>query len=158
MVLISIGDVQSGGAIAAGADVTYFFNPYLGVGMKFNVTSCDVNFNDYFSGNDKMIFFAPALYSRFGKGRLSLGLNAGLGLLNWKWELSDKSVNVSDLSLENESTTGICGVLSVGVSYMVSQRLGFGFNVQSLIGSIKTDNYKRTPAPIGLFFEGNYRF
>jgi len=40
---ISIGEKISGGAFVAGADVVYFFNSYLGGGLKLNVASCDLN-------------------------------------------------------------------------------------------------------------------
>ena len=151
---ISVGDVESGGAFVFGGDFGYFYNPYFGAGIKFFVTSCDINFSDYFWGSDRLSFGGPALYGRFGKKKLSYGVSASFGYLTWL--LSNASIN--NVKLDDVSATNFGGFVSAGVNYMVTQEIGLGFNIQSMFGSIKTDNYERTSAPAGFVLEVNYRF
>ena len=151
---ISVGEDISGGAFVVGGDVIYFFKPYLGAGLKFKTSVCDINFSDFFKASDRIMFIGPALYSSFGNGNLTFGLNASVGGLIWK--LSD--VNINGDKSDDESVTTLGGILSVGLNYMVTQTFGLGVNVQSVLGSIKTDNYERTPAPIGVAFEVKLKF
>jgi len=151
---ISVGDVESGGAFVLGGDVAYFFKPFLGAGLKFFTSMCDINFSDFFMGNDKLMFIGPALYSRFGNGNLTYGVNVGVGGLIWN--LSEVSINGN--KSDDESATTIGSIVSAGLNYKITHNLGLGVNVQTLLGSIKTNNYERTPAPVGFVLEVNYRF
>ena len=151
---ISVGDIDKGGAFVIGTDVAYFFNSYLGAGLKLNVSTCDIKLSEYFLSSDRLMFIGPALYGRFEKGKLVFGANVSVGGLNWN--LSE--VRIGDVSFEEESATSVSVFLSAGVHYMITRTFSFGVNVQSLLGSIKTDNYERTPAPLGVAFEVNYRF
>jgi len=152
---MSAGDVSAGGAFVLGTDVAYFFNPSLGAGLKVNIANCDVNFSDdYFYYRDRVMFFGPAVHGRWNKGKLSLNANLSVGGLNW--QLSN--LRIDGASKDGESVTGIGGILSAGVFYTVIQRLGVGLNVQSVLGSLKTDDYERKPTSIGLVLGVNYRF
>ena len=150
----SEGDADSGGAFVLGADVAYFFNPNLGVGLKINVANCDVNLSDWFLYRDRVIFFGPAFHFRRDMGKLSVNANVGAGGLNW--QLSD--IQVDKVSKDNDSATGFGAFLSAGVNFMATQSLGIGLNLQSALGSVKAGDYERHPASIGVVLGVNYRF
>ena len=151
---ISVGEVERGGAFVIGADVAYFFGQNIGAGVKFNIANSDVNLDERFLYFDRVMFIGPAVYSRFGKGKLSFAVNAGVGGL--KWQLSDLSID--DVTKDDESATSIGAVLSAGVNFMITQHLGLGINLQSTLGTLKTSDYERNPMSIGGVLGINYRF
>jgi len=151
---ISAGEKETGGSFLLGADIAYFFNPNLGAGLKVNVADSDVNLSEFFVYHDRVIFFGPALYGRLGKGKLSLAVSAGVGGLNW--QMSD--LRIGNDTIEDESVTGIGGFLTAGVNFMLTEHLGLGLNLQSALGSLKTDNYERNPMSLGAVLGINYRF
>jgi len=151
---ISTGNAERGGTLALGADVGWFFNPKIGAGLKLIVADCNINFDNVFLCHDRVMFYGPALYIRLGKGKLALAANAGVGGLSWT--MSD--VRIEGVSKDNASATGMGGFVSAGVNYMATRNIGLGINVQSLLGSIKSDDYERNPTSVGGVFNINFRF
>lgn len=150
------GDTGNGTtAFVFGADVAYFFNSWLGVGVKLNVGSCDVDFAGAGSYHDRVMFYGPALYIRKGKDKLAFTLGTGIGGLNW----NISKAGIDDVSLDNGSYTSMGGFLSAGVSYMFTQYFGLGLNAQSTLGSVKdATRNERNPAGAGITLGLNFRF
>jgi len=150
---ISIGDTE-GFAMALGVEVAYFFSKWLGVGLKFNTLSCNVDF-DKLTYSDMVTFFGPALYGRYDLEKLSFTAGVGGGMLNWSITKQEKS----GVSLNEETTSSAGGFVSVGGNYMLTQKIGIGLNVQSIFGSItNSDDVKRNPTGIGGTIGINLRF
>ena len=151
---LSTGDAERGGATVICADAAYFFGAHFGAGLKLNVSSCRVNFSDMFLCNDRVVFCGPALFSSFGKKRLAFAANAGVGVLNWN--LSD--VRIDDVSIDNKSATSVGAMLSAGVNYKLTPHIGLGARLQSVIGSMRADNYERNTSSVGFVLGLNFRF
>ena len=154
----SLAKVNSGGAFLVGADVAYFFSPWLGAGLKLSMSSCEVDFSESFTFKETVTFAGPALYGRWGNETVTFTAGAGAGMLKWKLSnLSDNTGVSKEKDAASYTTAG--GILSAGVSYMLAQNLGVGLNVQSVLGSAKDkgDN-ERKPAGIGATLGINFRF
>jgi hypothetical protein len=129
--------INSGGTGLFGMDAAYFFMRHLGAGLKLNMATCDVNLSgvEPFEYSEKMFFIGPAMYGIWGKD-LAFTCCVGLGALNWKlnqWE-------------NDESYTSFGGFISGGISYMFTQYLDLGLNLQTFLGQIKDKyDYARKP-------------
>ena len=145
---ISFGKITSGGPGVLGIDVAYFFNPNLGAGLKLNVGQCEVDFKEFIY-NETITFCGPSLYGRWGKGRLAFTAGAGVGWLNWQYEMPTSGS-------AHETTAGV--FLSAGLNYMISQNVGIGFNLQSVLGSLSANDVSRNPAGLGATVGINFRF
>ena len=153
----TLGEINNGGTVLFGADVAYFFSPYIGAGLKFNVASCKVNFKGEtpFTYRDQLTFFGPALFGRLGKERTAFTIGAGIGIITW--ELLD--IMEDHLSVYNEAYTAAGGFLSAGFNYMFTPHFGFILNVQTVAGTIKDQyDWERKPAGIGGTLGLNFRF
>jgi len=153
---VSFGETK-GAAMAFGVDAAYFFKQWLGGGLKLNIENCDVDFGESYFYHDRVTFYGPALYARWGKEKFFATACASVGGLRWK--LSNQMYHAAPL--ENKTCSSVGTFLSVGVSYYFTQQIGFGLNLQSLIGSMKdkeAENIKRHSAGIGCTLGVNFRF
>ena len=158
---VSYGEITKGGTFVLGVDGARFLNPYLGIGLKINLGFCEVDFGkDYYYNHythyydEVVLFVGPALYGRFGKGRVALTAGAGCGML-WTW-WNSWVYHVSD-SYQRASSIG--GMLSTGVNFMLSKNFGIDINVQSVFGTVKnTDSFERNPSGLGVTLGFNFRF
>ena len=160
---ISLGDTD-GSSFALVADAAYFFN-HLGAGIKFGASSCDVDFNYDISHHDRLMFYGPALYGRWGKNSITFNACAAVGGLHWKFS-KEKSPPAEALDFvykvdENISQTSFGCILSAGVGYRFTKNMGVGLNIQSLFGELEYDGTRkitRNPSGIGCTFGINYNF
>ena len=136
---VAFGETKNGGPAVFGADLAYFFTPYLAAGVKVNAGICRMNFGEDGNFNETVLFYGPALYTRLGKKRLAFIASAAAGNLHWQWSEWDA------LKAMPEEKTSIGGFLSAGVNYMLTPGTGIVANVQTAIGSVDT----RKPAAIG---------
>ena len=152
---VSLGSITNGGSGVFGADIAYFFNSSsFGMGLKLNVGMTEVDFGNSFSYNEMVMFAGPALYGRWGKGAVAFTSCAGVGILNWKWNVSE-----SGNTRNYDPSSAVGGFLSAGVNYMFTKNVGIGLNVQSILGSVKDDDgYERKPTGIGATLGFNFRF
>jgi len=151
---VSFGDVE-GLMLAFGADMAYFFNPWLGAGIKLNTMSCHIDFGEAFSYRDRVIFLGPALYGRFDISKMTCIASAGAGGCIWMMNHQISNNN----SRDNISCTSPGGFLSAGVIYSLTEQFGIGLNIQSAISSMKNAcDYERKPAGIGGTLGINYKF
>ena len=152
---VSFGDMDKRSAIVFGADIAYFFNTWLGAGVKMNMANCNVDFNDMGTYHDKITFFGPCAYTRWAKERIEFVAGASVGLL--KWNLSD--VEVKNITGSNQSATTTGAFLWTGVNYMLTKKIGAAINVQSALGTVKTnEGLERNPAGASATIVLNYRF
>ena len=148
----SMGKIEKGGPGVFGADVAYFFLPYLGAGLKVNVGICEVDFGESLTYNETITFAGPALHGIFRKGVLAFTGVAGVGVLNWNYRKKLVSASLT------ESYTTAGASLSAGVNYMLTRHVGVVFNVQSVLGAVKDDaGNERKPAGIGASLGLNVR-
>jgi len=151
---VSFGHVE-GLVLSFGADLAYFFNPWLGAGIKLNTMSCNIDFGEAFSYHDRVIFLGPALYGRFEKNKMTCIASAGAGGCIWMMNHQISNGNTRD----NMSCTSPGGFLSAGVNYSLTQQFGIGLNVQSAVCSMKNAcGYERKPSGIGGTLGINYKF
>ena len=159
----SIGEIKSGGPAVLGADVAYFFGKNIGVGVKLNLGRCNVDVvssSPYITGNlyrftDEVLFIGPALYGRWGKGKLAFTTVAGVGGLSWR----ARGEIIDQMYTDRITYTSVGGFVSAGVNYMLWRHFGIGLNVQSVLGTLKNHNGDvRNPAGIGVTFGVNFRF
>ena len=151
----------TGTAIVFGLDFAYFFNEWLGAGFKLNSSGGNITYFDEYNTEilscyDMVMFYGPALYGRWGKGKFAFTANAGIGGLNW----SMTDVKIDGTSYPDESYSSVGGFLSAGVNYMFTRHFGLSFNIQSKLGSIKyTDaDIVRKPAGLGFNIGVDFRF
>lgn len=157
----------SGKAFNFGTDVAYFFkpmfitDPYIGFGLKFNISKCDVNRGSLlFSYSDQVIFIGPALYFKWGgdfnfSKWLSITASAGPGVINWR--LTD--ILEANVHTDNEKHTVFGGFLSAGINFKIWKNLEAGINVQTVLGSFKDQyDFKRKPTDFGVTGGLNLRF
>ena len=145
---VSFAGITKGGPSIFGADFAYFFNSWLGMGLKMNAGICNVDIGASNTYSDIVTFIGPSLYSRLGKGAFAFTIGAGGGLLYWKWEIQHEDSNV---------LLSAGGFLSAGFNYMLTRNFGIGLNVQSVFGSAG-DSEQRKPAGIGGSMGINFRF
>ena len=151
----SLGKVNSGGTFNAGADLAYFFIPGIGAGLKLNLGKCNVNFGEYFSYNETIIFIGPALYGRWGTNKIAFIASAGGGSLSWILSNS----KLFDEFKKDESHSSFGGFISAGVNYMFTQNVGICLNINSALGVLEDEGgYERNPTGIGACFGLNFRF
>ena len=152
---VTLGDTK-GFAMALGGDAAYFFNDWLGAGIKLNTMICDVDF-DRIKYHEMVMFLGPALYGHFGSNKMVFTVGAGGGMLNWsitKQENSDVS-----LKLNEETSMSAGGFISAGINYMLTRNMGIGLNIQTTFGSVtNVDDEKRNPTGIGGTLGINFRF
>ena len=139
---ISDAEVKNGAATVLRADIAYFLKSYLGLGVKTYAMFSTVNFEETTRYEERMYLVAPALYGRWGKGKMSLTASAGLGILNWlaSAQRNEPSVSVSPVSVSSTSESALGGFFSLGMDYMFTKRFGIKLNVQTPVGSIKTSS------------------
>ena len=151
---VSFGGVE-GLVFAFGADMAYFFNPWLGAGIKLNTMSSHIDFGEAFSYKDRVIFLGPALYGRFDISKMTCIASAGAG--GCIWMMNHQISN--NISRDNISCTSPGGFLSAGVIYSLTEQFGIGLNIQSAFCSMKNAyDYERKPAGIGGTLGINYKF
>ena len=133
----------SGGAFVAGLDAAYFFNRSLGAGLTFNSVLSSVSFNDGFSYNDRVLFYAPSLFIRLGKGKAAFAGAAGIGGISWKMtNMKGGEFSFTEAKASNPSPVAL---LSAGVNYMFTERLGLNLNIYYIYtGKMKTE-FERNP-------------
>jgi len=144
--------INSGGSAIIGAGFAYYFTPSIGVGLKYNVASCNANFREFgeFYYKEQISFVGPALYGKLGNKRKNYGpaFTFGAGVGSLKWTLSE--VREIGSSADDESYSSLGSFLSVGFCYMFSPYMGFNLNIQSLLGSLEDQyGYERKPTGIG---------
>ena len=156
----SLGDINSGGAVVVGLDGAYFFKPYLGAGLKLNIELSNVTYfeskEEAFAYRDMLMFVGPAVFGKWEKDKIVCIGTVGVGALNWRLaKIKEYGVD----SKNNEAYTSIGGFISAGVSYMLTEQIGIGLNVQSTLGKI-TDkhDYERKPVKLGGTLGINIRF
>jgi hypothetical protein len=151
--LLSLGDV-SGMPVHFSVDGAYFFSRQWGAGLKINVSAGNVAFGDALSYSDRTIFWGPVLHGRWGKNNIAFTANAGVGGLTWK--MTD--VKYTPLDIKDISKTSVGGYLAAGVEYMFGQHFGMSLQVQSFIGSVKTDFFERNATRFGGALGFNFKF
>ena len=155
----SLGDINSGGAVVIGLDGAYFLKPYLGAGLKLNIELSNVAYyeskEEAFAYRDMTMFIGPAAFGKWEKDKIVCIGTVGIGALNWRLA----KIKEYGVDSKNESYTSIGGFISAGVSYMLTEQIGVGLNVQSTLGKI-TDKYdwERKPVKIGGTLGINIRF
>jgi len=150
---VSFANVSGGLSSVIGVDAIWFMNNNLGLGVKANMQSGKIEF-DGISCNDRLMFVGPALYFRMtNQKRVAFTVGAGAGALNWNWRFSWWESAVKD-----KTATSVGGFLSAGINFMATQHIGFGINVQSLVGKATVDEYTRNPMGIGATAGVNFRF
>ena len=154
---VSFGKITKGGPLVVGANIAYFFHPNIGAGLKVNMGFCEVDFGESssFTYKEKIWFFGPSLYGRWGKDKFTFTTSAGVGALTWVWLLSPKEYG---LIMVNSTPLSVGGFLSAGVNYMLTQHLGIGLNLQSVIGTGERDGNIRNPTGLGATLGINFRF
>ena len=149
------GEIQNSGAIVFGADVAYLLNTWLGAGVKFNMANCDVNFGDDETWRDRVTFIGPGLYGRWAKNRIEFTAGAAVGSLRWNM----LNMKVNDVAVSNKSVNATGAFLWTGINYMLTHNTGIAMNVQSALGTVKTDGgAERNPAGAGVTIGINFRF
>ena len=145
--------LNSGGPLALGADVAYFFTKWIGAGVKLNLSFCEIDFDEDKIYNETVSFIGPALYGRFGSKRIAFISDIGVGMLGW-------GVNYSDDSPEFKSfTPSFGGYVSGGVNFMFTKNIGINLKVNSVIGYLSDDyDNERNPTSIGGAFGFTIRF
>ena len=149
---VSLGETE-GLAMLLGADAAYFFNSWIGAGVKFSAMTAKVDFGekDYYS--DMLMFYGGGLYGSFGKGAFNVNICASAGNINWK--MSDY---VSGGNPVEDATFSAFGCFfSAGVGYQFSKNIGIGLNLQSVVGKM-VHHFERNPAGIGCSLGLNFRF
>ena len=141
---LSFGDTE-GMVLALGGDLAYFFNSWLGAGVKLNTLNCTIDFDDL-KYKDMVMFLGPALHARFGQNNFKFNLCAAGGLLNWKLSDASGSYKFDDLSHKSFGT-----YLSAGVGYWFTKNIGVSFNINTMLGSVKDKEDKR-------FFNNNSNY
>ena len=150
----------TGTAIIVGLDFAYFFNDWLGAGLKLNSMSGNISYTDavyneeFLSCNDMVMFYGPALYGRWGKGKFAFTANAGIGGLNW----SMTDIKIEGESSADESYSSLGGFLSAGVNCMFTRHFGMSFNMQSILGKINYSGEDIIRKPTGLGFSVGFDF
>ena len=158
-------DLDSEGvAFVFGLDFAYFFTKWLGAGLKLYAMNGDVTYTYTYQGQtfdlmtctDRVLFYGPALYGRWGKNKFAFTASAGVGGLNWR--LTDPVIGGSNYDDTSASSFG--GFFSAGVNYMFTRHFGLCFNIQSLLGSIENENegITRHSAGLGVNLGVNIRF
>ena len=152
---VTTGNMFHSGALAFGADVAYFFNTWLGAGVKLNMANRNVNFGNEGTWRDRVMFVGPGVYARWAKNRIEFTAGASVGSLQWKMS----NVKVNDVAASSQSASAAGAFLWTGVNYLLTQNIGIGLNVQSALGTVKNDNgLERNPAGAGVTLGVNYRF
>jgi len=154
---VSTGDIVNQKATIFGADVAYLFNSWLGAGIKINNGICNVELNGDGSGSyrDQITFIGPSIHGLWAKERLEFTAGAAAG--TFKWTISN--VEVSDLSISNQSASSTGAFLWTGVNYMLTRNIGVALNIQSALGTVKIDKgLERNPAGANLTLGVNFRF
>ena len=150
---VSLGEIKSGYAGVMGAEATFFFNRYFGLGAKLNVEMDEVDFGET-RYNERVIFFGPAACLRLtNHKRIAFIASAGAGAMNWQWNL-----NTNSSSGYENTTISVGGFLSAGVNFMATQHIGFGVNLQTVLGKVTSDEHVRKPAGLGATVGVNFRF
>jgi len=152
---VSFGDLDKRSATVFGADVAYFFNSWLGAGVKWNMANCNVDFGKAGSYHDQITFIGPGIYGRWAKERIEFAAGASVGSLRWR--LSNVEVNHIAGSNQSAATTG--AFLWTGVNYLLTRNIGVALNLQSTMGTVKTDEgLERNPAGASVVMGINFRF
>jgi hypothetical protein len=151
---VSFANLNGGGyASIIGAEVAWFLNRNVGLGLKANIQTGKVDFEEGMY-NDRVLFAGPALYFRLtNQKRLAFTAGAGAGALNWNWSFSSW-----DSAAAAQSATSVGGFVSAGVNVMATQHLGFGVNLQTLFGKATVDDFVRKPAGLGGTIGVYFRF
>ena len=152
---VSFGDMDKRSATVFGADVTYYFNSWLGAGIKLNMANCNVDFGDTGSYHDHITFIGPGMYGRWAKERIEFLAGASAGSL--KWKLSD--VEIKNISGTNQSAASTSAFLWTGVNFLLTKNIGVALKVQSALGTVKTsEGLERNPAGASVAVGVNCRF
>ena len=135
-------------------DAAYFFNEWLGTGLIYNSSRCDIEIKDVgVIGKEIISFVGPAIYGRYWLNSIILTASAGVGMLNWTYS---RYLNHDyDYGIY---TTSVGGFISAGGIYMLNHNLGVGLNLQSTIGSMKNNEFKRNPTALGCTIGINFNF
>ena len=145
-------------AMSLGVEAAYFFNEWIGAGLKFNQMSCDLNIQNNNLYREKVTFFGPSLFGNYGLDRGFFKAGLGVGLLNWN--VVFKNSYGGDRNFIEGKTSKVGAFISIGYDYMLTQNIGIGLNViQTTIGSITNDyDIKRNPTAFGCTLGINFRF
>ena len=149
----SFGKVNNGVTGVIDLDLAYFFNPWVGAGIKANAGISDVaaygeGANLYYT--DWVVFLGPALYARLGNRKLALTACVGAGAVNWNMPVKNGTV----ILMDNGNVTEAGVFLSAGVNCMLTRHFGIGLNVHTLV----TDFVGRKPDGAGGTLGLNFRF
>ena len=124
---VSFGEVTRGGPLVFGADFAYFFFPWLGAGLHFNMGVCEVDFGEFIY-NETSVNFGPSLFGRFEiKKGLVIVASAGAGGFFWSWSDS-YAFKSRENYLRDYYING--GFVTLSANYMLTQHLGIGLKLQ----------------------------
>ena len=137
-------------------EAAYFFKEWLGAGLIYNTSRCDIEIKDVgVIGKEIVNFFGASVYGRYGLNlnRIILNASVGVGMLNWTFT---RYLNYDyDYGIY---TASIGGFISAGGNYMITHNLGVGLNLQSTLGSMKNSGFVRKPTALGCTIGVNYSF
>ena len=144
-----------GYSLTLGVEGAYFFKKYLGAGLIYHTSRCDIEIKDVgVIGKDIISFLGPAIYGRYGLRRSFIFTgSAGVGMLNWAF-----SRYIGNNYEYGVYTSTVGGFVSLGGCYLITQNLGAGVRVQSTIGSIKNKYFERNPTALGCTLNLNFYF
>ena len=156
---IGMGYIRSGGVAVIDVDMAYFFNAWLGAGIKANMGIAEISVLSRATMNrygytDRVLFVGPALHGRFGKGKLALTASVAAGAINWKVTNVDREIFLL-LNEENRTTAG--GVLSAGLNLMLARNFGISINANSIV-TLEGNDHGRKPDAVGATMGLNFRF
>ncbi len=128
-----------------GADATWFFNEFMGVGIRYkafsasNGTTVTITDDNGYSTSGKMkdniqiAFIGPMYCTRFtsGNGLHTFTADIGVGYVNYR----DKGMIIKNMKL----TGGTLGLLyNIGYDYALNKMWSIGVNLSSIEGTLTT--------------------
>ena len=128
-----------------GADATWFFNEFMGVGIRYkafsasNGTTVTITDDNGYSTSGKMkdniqiAFIGPMYCTRFtsGNGPHTFTADIGVGYVNYR----DKGMIIKNMKL----TGGTLGLLyNIGYDYALSKKWAIGVNLSSIEGTLSS--------------------
>lgn len=128
-----------------GADATWFFNEFMGVGIRYkafsasNGTTVTITDDNGYSTSGKMkdniqiSFIGPMFCTRFSSrnGLHTLTADIGVGYINYR----DKGMVIEKMKL----TGGTLGLLyNIGYDYALSKKWAIGVNLSSIEGTLSS--------------------
>lgn len=128
-----------------GADATWFFNEFMGVGIRYkafsasNGTTVTITDDNGYSTSGKMkdniqiAFIGPMYCTRFtsGNGLHTFTADIGVGYVNYR----DKGMIIKNMKL----TGGTLGLLyNIGYDYALSKKWAIGVNLSSIEGTLSS--------------------